>query len=217
MMPRWEIVDLDAGAEDVAAARTVLAPDELARAARFLREEDRRRFAMARSALRRTLAREMGADPRAIAFRYGPNGKPSLEGNELRFNLSHAGGRALIAWTDGGEIGVDIENVRPVRFGEKIARRYFSDDERRAFGGISDARWNETFFRCWTRKEAFIKAIGDGLSYPLRSFDVPMGVRVADGSIRADGARRWRLDSIDAGPGFVAAIVTEREGSRGSS
>ena len=215
MATQWTIVDLGAGDEEIEAARSLLAPDELRRAARFLREVDRRHFVAARAALRRTLAKALGGDARDVAFRYGRHGKPSLAGTDgtIRFNLSHAGGRALIAWTRGIEIGVDIENVRAVRYGGKIARRYFSDDEQRAFAGLADERWNEAFFRCWTRKEAFIKAVGDGLSYPLRTFTVPMEPTVAAGDIRVDGAgassTAWKLDTVDAGSGFVAAIVTE--------
>jgi glyoxylase-like metal-dependent hydrolase (beta-lactamase superfamily II) len=164
------------------------------------------------------------ADPRG-AFVYGAHGKPALAppqaSSGLRFNLSHAAGRGLIGWAHGREIGVDVELVRPVRFGAKIARRYFSDDEQGAFAGVSGAAWDETFFRCWTRKEAFIKAVGDGLAHPLRSFSVPMSPVVTDESVLVHGdeaaSKRWRIASIDAGPGFLGAIVTEREGARASS
>src|SRR5262245_7769558 len=110
---RWQLFDLDVQDDEVEAGRSVLSPDALARAARFLRDVDRRHFIVARSSLRRTLARETGSDPRTIAFRYGAHGKPSLDGEGPSFNLSHAGGRALIAWTHEGEVGADIENVRP--------------------------------------------------------------------------------------------------------
>jgi 4'-phosphopantetheinyl transferase len=175
--------------------------------------------------LRGVLGAALGIPPERVAFVYGAHGKPALAppqaSSGLRFNLSHAAGRGLIGWAHGREIGVDVELVRPVRFGAKIARRYFSDDEQGAFAGVSGAAWDETFFRCWTRKEAFIKAVGDGLAHPLRSFSVPMSPVVTDESVLVHGdeaaSKRWRIASIDAGPGFLGAIVTEREGARASS
>lgn len=207
-----EIVDLDVGAAALDALALTLSENERKRAARFLRDEDRRRFVAARGALRKILGGVIGLAPERVAFVYGPHGKPALSGGDVRFNLSHTAGRALIAWTRGAEIGVDIEAVRPLRFGARIARRYFSEDEQAALAGITDASWEEGFFRCWTRKEAFIKAVGDGLSHPLRTFTVPLDRVVSDEPVRVAGDDRvlWQVSTVDAGPGFLAAIVTER-------
>jgi len=208
-----EIVDLDV---EVANARASLHADELKRASRFLRDEDRRRFVVARSRLREILGGLLGIAPERVAFAYGAYGKPALAPAQaesgLRFNLSHSADRALVAWTHDGEIGSDLERVRAVRFGAKIARRYFSDDEQEAFRGLSGPAWDAAFFRCWTRKEAFIKAVGDGLSHPLRSFTVPMTETVREQPVAAG----WQVSTVDAGPGYLAAVVTEREGSRAS-
>jgi 4'-phosphopantetheinyl transferase len=212
-----EVAELDLGAEAIARSRAVLAADESARAARFLRDQDRLRFVAARAMLRGVLGRALGIAPATVAFVYGPHGKPALapplSESGVRFNLSHSGGRALVAWTVGREVGADLELVRPVRYGVKIARRFFSDDEQAAFVAVEPLLWDETFFRCWTRKEAFIKAIGDGLSYPLQSFSVSMTIAPARAGVRVDGdehaVHRWRLSAVDAGPGFLAAVVVE--------
>jgi len=215
-----EVAELDVSVEGIAHGRALLAGDELRRAERFLRDVDRNRFVAARAMLRGILGRALGVTPESVAFVYGTHGKPALapplDESGLRFNLSHSAGKALMAWTDGAEIGADLELVRPVRYGVKIARRFFSDDEQAAFAGLEEALWDETFFRCWTRKEAFIKAIGDGLSYPLRSFSVPMAAAASREPVRVGGdpmgAGRWFLSTVDAGAGFLAAVVWERRG-----
>jgi 4'-phosphopantetheinyl transferase len=212
-----EAAELDVGEAALERCRGVLAADELKRAARFLRDEDRNRFVAARAMLRGILGRALGVPPESVVFAYGPHGKPALAPplavSGIRFNLSHSGGRALVAWTVGAELGADLERVRPVRYGERIARRFFSDDEQAALAGADATRWDETFFRCWTRKEAFIKAIGDGLSYPLQSFSVPMAAGASRELVRVHGdeaaSRRWSLSTVDAGPGFLAAVVSE--------
>ena len=212
--------ELDLPDDALEDARSVLSDDERKRAARFLRHGDRVRFIAARCLLRRTLAEALDARPERLAFAYGAHGKPALaasfDASGLRFNLSHSGGRALLAVARGRDVGVDLERIRPVRFGPKIARRFFSDGEQRTLDGFTGSAWDEEFFRCWTRKEAFIKAVGDGLSFPLKSFSVPMAreaeaeaVQVHDGSRTS---RRWILSAVDAGPGFLAAIVAERGG-----
>lgn len=213
-----EFGELDLPDDAIENARGVLSDDERRRADRFLREEDRTRFIAARALLRRTLAEALGERPERLAFAYGAHGKPALaapfDASGLRFNLSHSAGRALLAVARDCEVGVDLERIRPVRFGAKIARRFFSDGEQHALDGVAGSAWNEGFFRCWTRKEAFIKAVGDGLSFPLKSFSVPMGREVRDQAVQVHDSsgtsRRWILSSVDAGPGFLAAIVAER-------
>ena len=213
-----EVGELDLPPSELEQARSVLSARERERAARFLRDEDRARFIAARAMLRHALARELGVPPAQLEFVYGGHGKPALAApfgdGGLRFNLSHSAGRALLAFAYGRELGVDLEKVRPVRFGAKIARRFFTEEEQRALDGLTAAAWDEGFFRCWTRKEAFIKAVGDGLSYPLKSFSVPMGPAAMDEDVRVHGAqaaqRLWSVSVVDAGPGFLGAIVAER-------
>ena len=215
-----EFGELDLAAEALDEARSVLSDDERKRADRFLREVDRTRFAAARSLLRRTLAGVLETRPERLTFTYGAHGKPALgppfAARGVRFNLSHSAGRALIAVARDREVGVDLERIRPVRFGAKIARRFFSEREQYALDGLTGSAWDEGFFRCWTRKEAFIKAVGDGLTFPLKSFSVPMtreaeneAVQIHEGS---PTSRHWILSALEACPGFLAAIVVERRG-----
>jgi 4'-phosphopantetheinyl transferase len=212
-----EVVDLDVPEASLREARRLLSDKETKRSARFLRDEDRTRFVAARSFLRRTLGKQLGIPAEKVEFAYGAHGKPGLaapfSASDLRFNLSHSAGRAVLAWTKGREVGVDLEKLRSVKYGVKISQRYFTDEERAVFDGIDGPAWDEAFFRCWTRKEAFIKAVGNGLSYPLRSFSVPTGATVAEAPVHvhADGPEiRWLASSIDVGPGFLGAFVVAR-------
>jgi 4'-phosphopantetheinyl transferase len=213
---------LEAGAVHVYAARldaataaalaSSLSADERTRAERFHFERDRTRFGAARGLLRSLLGRSLGLPPSELRFTYGRRGKPSLpNAGELRFNVSHSGGRGLFALTRVGEVGVDVEQERPLQDLEQIVARYFSARESDALLALPEAERGPAFFRCWTRKEAFIKATGDGLSRPLDAFDVAFGrdeparlLRVA-GEPEAPG--RFRLEALDAGPGFAAALA----------
>lgn len=205
-MVRYGWADLDLSPAEIEAAYAILSPDERTRADRFVFEKHRRRFIAARARLRAVLGSFLGTDPRAIAFRYGAKGKPELaapfEDRGLRFNLSHSEDRALVALAEGRELGADVEAVRAVRHGPAVARRFFSEEEQRGLAGLHGGAWDEAFFRCWTRKEAVIKAIGDGLSYPLRSF-----------STVGDAVGPWRLHDLDAGRGFQAALAVEGAGA----
>jgi len=173
---------------------TTLAPDELQRAARYRRRRDRQRFVARRAALRATLGRGLGRHPAALRFRYGPAGKPRLEdAPALHFNCAHSDGLALIATAE-TEIGVDLERVVDVPELEAIAARFFSPAERAAIDDI------EAFYRCWVRKEAYLKARGTGLSASTRAFSVDVA---ADATTRI-GA--WTVAPVCAPSGFVAAL-----------
>jgi 4'-phosphopantetheinyl transferase len=196
---------LGAGEPELRAMSALLHADERARAARFRFERDRRRFVVARARLRQILGAYLGRPPDALTFDYGPRGKPSLPG--IDFNLAHSHELALLAVMRGGGLGVDVEEVRldvPV---EDVARYYFSAAERSALRGLADERQKRAFFDCWTRKEAYLKAIGEGLWLPLDSFTVSVDgpaalIEVRD---RPDEAARWWLESVDAGDGYAAA------------
>lgn len=210
------VADLDVSPDAVREARRLLSDDERGRADRFVFERDRSRFVAARALLRTLLGRILSRPAASLEFTYGAHGKPALgpalAGSGLRFNLSHSDGRALVAWTHGAAVGADLERVRPVAYGDAIARRFFSDDEQASLAGVEGAAWDAAFFRCWTRKEAFVKAIGDGLHHPLRSFTVPVADVAAQTRIVLHDAPSespaWTLDAVDAGPGFVAAVVS---------
>jgi 4'-phosphopantetheinyl transferase len=211
------VAELDVSPGAARDARRLLSDDERARADRFVFELDRKRFVAARALLRTLLGRILSLPPASLEFTYGSHGKPALgpalAGSGVRFNLSHSDGRALVAWTLDATVGADLERVRPVAYGGAVARRFFSSDEQASLAGLEGPAWDEAFFRCWTRKEAFVKAIGDGLHLPLRSFSVPVGEPAARARIFVHDAPAeapaWTLDPVPAGPGFVAAVVSE--------
>ena len=193
----------------------LLDDSERARAERFLFDEDRRRFVASHAALRVALGNATERDPRSLRFVTGPHGKPSLAepASGIQFNLSHSGARALIAIAVGRRVGVDIERDRGVDE-LALASRFFSEAEAAAIAGTPPANRRAAFFRIWTRKEAFVKAIGDGLTHPLASFHVNGAddnsldqslVACADRSAIA----RWRVVPLAADDGYTAALAAE--------
>jgi 4'-phosphopantetheinyl transferase len=199
--------------------REPLSTDERERGRRFHFERDRRRFVTARGLLRRLLGHYLGLDPSRLRFGYGPRGKPFLAGeDELRFNVSHSGGLALLAFARGREVGVDVERERPVPEAEDIARRYFSAWEERELRLLTEGERRAAFFRCWTRKEAFIKATGDGLSRPLDAFDVTLAPGEPARLVRVEGepeaAFRFWLEDVSPAPGFAGALAVEGREAR---
>jgi 4'-phosphopantetheinyl transferase len=199
-----------------------LAADERARADRFRFEHLRRHFIAARGILRALLARYLDRDPRAIAFSYGPQGKPDLavpDGDPaLRFNLSHAHGLALYGFTRGREIGIDVEQIRPGVAQEAIAEHFFSPYETATLRALPVPLQGGAFFACWTRKEAYLKARGGGLSLDLAAFDVTLAPDLPAALLqtRDDPAQlaRWTLTALDLGPGYAGALVVEGGGWR---
>jgi 4'-phosphopantetheinyl transferase len=222
-----EIVSVRLDAE-VAAMRELeqcLSDEERARAGRFVFERDRRRFIVGRARLRHLLATRLGVQPDAVEFVYGPRGKPGLSRRfsdiDLRFNVSHSDGVAVYAFSRGREIGVDVEAIRELCDADEIAARFFSCRENEAYRALEPDDRAQGFFNCWTRKEAFIKALGDGLYYPLDLFDVSLALdeparilRVGD----VPGDRcGWLLCSFVPLPGYVGSVVIESPARHGES
>jgi 4'-phosphopantetheinyl transferase len=195
----------------VAELNTLLSADEIERARLFYFARDRRNFAVARGAMRQILSRYLGADPRRLTFTKGPFGKPSLRDPKLRFNLSHSGGWALLAVASGREVGVDIEEIRAIDDAVTIAARYFSPAESRKLREVLGSAVGEVaFFNCWTRKEAFIKAIGHGLSHPLDTFEVTfLPNEEVELRLDAGAARQWLLSVLHVSAHYSAALVVE--------
>ena len=193
--------------------RRTLEAGELERAGRFHFDKDRRHFIVARGFLRSVVARYLGSQPEALRFEYGAYGKPAL-GTEhtLRFNLSHSNEVALLAVSLDAEIGVDVEHIRADFASEDIARRYFSRAEVEVFNALPPEERVAAFFRCWTRKEAYIKAIGKGFSQALSAFDVTLAPGMAPALLRAedDDASRWWMSDIEVGEGYAGALIVER-------
>lgn len=197
----------------------VLSATELARAARFATATLRRRFIASREALRRILARYADADPTALDFASGPWGKPVLvapaAAASLSFNLSHSADRMVCAVTAERRVGIDIEQARPDVDVVALAHRYFSAKEIAALMRLDAADRRRGFFAGWTRKEAFIKAIGKGLSMPLGAFSVSLDSDAAvllDVEGEPDEAARWTMESVEPGSEFMGALVVEGDG-----
>lgn len=191
-------------------AERVLSPDEHDRAARFALPHLRSRWVAARAALRAILGSYLDRPAASLVFAIGPRGKPSLEG-PLHFNLAHSGDLALVAVTSAGPIGVDLERVRPVHEAEAIARRFFSPEECADLAAVSHTDRDYAFLSCWTRKEALLKASGEGLALPLDRFRVSLtpGTPARLLSVGGDeaAAAAWWLAHLDPAPGFVGAVA----------
>jgi len=193
----------------------ILDDEERARANRFHFEKHRRRFLVGRAFLRTLLARYLNAQPDGLRFSYTDYGKPALDGehrnSSLRFNASHSHELAVYAFVLDHDIGVDVEYIKPDFATEDIALRYFSRNEVETFTKLAKEEQPPAFFRCWTRKEAYIKAIGEGLSHPLDEFDVTFapGEAAALLSVQRDpeAARRWSMFDLDVGEEYAAAVA----------
>lgn len=196
--------------------RESLQPDERERAERFYFAEHRRRFIARRRILRYILGRYLGQDPAELRFEYGPRGKPALSGRPLYFNLSHSEEMALFAVTRHREVGVDIEHIQPRINPAEIAKHSFSAAEKAELNSLPPDQQLIAFFNGWTRKEAYIKARGEGLALPLPEFDVSLGHPAALLATRDDPqeAARWTMIALDPGPGYAAALVVEGDGWR---
>ena len=212
---------LHGSAITIRAAAEVLSTDERRRAARFAFESDRSRFVMARATLRRLLATRVKAEPEQIEFTYGEQGKPALGGAfadaNIFFNVAHCDDFALYAFSNDGEIGIDVEAVRWFADADEIASRMFSPAENEAYGQLASHEKTVGFYNCWTRKEAFVKALGNGLSRSLDSFDVTLAPAEPAKILRVESTPGdecgWTIESFNPAPGFVAAVVTENHGS----
>jgi 4'-phosphopantetheinyl transferase len=207
-------VDLEATRSDESRWHKLLSPDESARAARYHFAADRQRYVASRAWLRTILASYLATDAQRLSFSYSKKEKPSLghpyATSGIMFNVSHSADIALFAFTRRREIGVDVEKIRHDFDLEGISRRFFSTGEQSQLSTLPEADKAAAFFRCWTRKEAYIKATGDGLSLPLSQFDVSLapGGKNALLATRPDEseAGRWLLHEVPAGPGYVAAL-----------
>lgn len=209
------VAALDVTAEAVHRLALLLSEDERQRAGRFAFEKGWRRFVVARGRLRELLAQRLDVRPEAIEFTYGRRGKPALAqslcSDGLHFNVAHSGELAVYAFGRGGEVGVDVEAVRILPDADAIAARFFSPREREAYAALDSCHKPAGFFNCWTRKEAYIKALGDGLFHPLEGFDVSLApgepariLRIAD----TPGDRcGWRLAGFIPAPGYIGALV----------
>ena len=189
-------------------AQALLSDDERARQRSFVSPELRRRFGAARAGLRTLLGRHLDLDPRRLAFSANNFGKPRLAGDsQIHFNLSHCEERAVLAISDTAEVGIDLERERPIEHID-LAKRYFHPNEVTAITASPDeAEQRRAFFLVWTLKEAVVKALGTGLSTPLDSFEVAIGVSMPRLAIAPEGApRTWWLHAAMA-EGYCCALA----------
>jgi 4'-phosphopantetheinyl transferase len=213
---------LERGEVNLSYLRQLLSPDENARAERFRFEKDRRHFVAGRGLLRVVLGLYLSREPAGLSFVYGPHGKPALANapgpGAVCFNLSHSRGLALYAVTRGRRLGVDVEGATRPLGHEEIAERFFSPREREALQHLPAGLRAGAFFACWTRKEAYLKAHGGGLTVALDSFDVSLAPGEPARLLATHGdpleAGRWSLRQLDPGPGYVGALAVEGHGWR---
>jgi 4'-phosphopantetheinyl transferase len=215
----WQI-DLAAVAPAEKRWQKTLSTDEQARAARFHFERDRQHFTATRALLRTLLAGYVGAQPADLVFRYSEKEKPSLDPqashDPVEFNVSHSGTAALLAFARGRALGVDIEIIREDFDPAALAHRFFSKHEQSQLAALDPSEKYSGFFRCWTRKEAYIKAVGTGLSLPLDQFDVSLrpGDKQALLATRpeASDAAEWSLGEVPVVDGYIGALCVRGHG-----
>jgi 4'-phosphopantetheinyl transferase len=220
--PDVEIISvyLDAPADVSAALWQLLSRDERQRADRFRYLEHRRRYIVARASLRQLLAERLHIAPWAVELIETSYGKPRLasvhDSAGLEFNLSHSGVLAVYALTSGRAVGVDVELIRPIPDADELAKCFFSSKETAALSAFPLDRHSLAFLACWTRKEAFIKALGLGLSCPLDAFDVTIDpdapARITRIEARFGKVTNWRVQAFTPYPSYIAAVVYRADG-----
>jgi 4'-phosphopantetheinyl transferase len=191
----------------------LLAPDEQQKAARFHFEKDRDHYGAARGLLRLILSSYLSEDPKNLRFTYNPYGKPSLDSELLQFNVSHSHGMALYAVAQSGQVGIDLEYMRTNFKWRQIVEQYFSTQELKALNQLPKSQQCRAFFDGWTRKEAYIKAKGQGLSIPLNQFDVSLSPVEPAALLHTqwdfDEAAQWTLYALDPGEEYAGAIAIQ--------
>ena len=198
-------------------ARSILSSDELNRANRFHFEKDRMHFVRCRSVLRILLGRYLAIPAEEVCFEYHPSGKPEVADQQnprrLRFNVSHSNGLALIAVSAGRRLGVDIEMIRAEVDTLTLAEQFFSLGERASLRSLPNQLRVPAFFACWTRKESFLKATGEGLSFPLADFSVTpypdLNPRVEEIRGDTEAGKRWLLVDLSVVDCYRATLAVE--------
>lgn len=190
---------------------SLLSPDELARAASFRFEHLRSFFVFCRASLRRILGQYLATDPATLMFQYGFAGKPVLrDAPHLAFNASHSGDVFVCAVSRDRDLGIDVEQIRPMPDWKSVSRHFFSPSEQRHLAQLPGDARETAFFECWTRKEAIIKTTGEGVNRPLDSFEVAFGPGVAARLLRLDQdcAPPWQVLSFEPATGYIAAVAS---------
>ncbi len=211
-------VDLDVDERRVMAMRHLLTPDEVARADRYKFDRHRRRFTMARAILRTQLGHYLNKAPKSVVIQTTSFGKPFVDqpfaSNAVRFNVSHSHELALIAFTQDAPIGVDLEWRYISVDHMSIANKYFSAEEVRQYVALPPEQQEIAFYNCWTRKEAYIKAIGEGLSHPLDDFIVAFlpgePARLVSDRSDPDAPKIWQFAALNLHEDYASAICVKK-------
>ncbi|MDX6306548.1 MAG: 4-phosphopantetheinyl transferase [Blastocatellia bacterium] len=201
--------------------KELLSPDERARAERFRFDKDRNQFIESRAALRLLLSQYLNVSPTVLTFSKTAHGKPALANGQshsgLHFNLSRRDGLALVAIARNREIGIDVELIQAGLPFFEIANVSFSENELAILQSLPESQQAAGFYNCWTRKEAYVKARGEGFSFPLKQFDVSLTPGAAAKLLEVRGCNtevdRWTLQELSAGDGYVAALMFEGPGA----
>jgi 4'-phosphopantetheinyl transferase len=206
----WQI-PLDRSEQHRSVLRQHLSNDERARADRFHFDIHRAQFIVGRGCLRTVLGGYLRIEPQQLTFAYGNRGKPGLLDQSLCFNLAHSGGLGVLAVTRLREVGIDIEQIRPLENWDGIARSNFSVVECAAIHALSADMHLHAFFTCWTQKEAYVKATGDGIMVPLDRFDVSVAPGSQPGLLRVEGnpdeTKRWQFHRLPLPPDYVGVVA----------
>jgi len=213
-------VSLDVDESFLDSVKRTLSEEELEKASRMRIEKPRKYYMASRGLLRQILAAYVKQAPGLLEFEYGPNGKPTLSENSnnmgITFNVSHSHGLALCCVTRKREIGADIEKMRDDMQLADISKRFFSSREHEELVKLPVEHQKRGFFNCWTRKEAYLKATGQGLTFPLSHFDMSLtpGEPAAMIAHQSDPGQisLWSIVDLDVGPDYAAAIAVEGKG-----
>lgn len=210
-------VTLDQPAAVISQLTRLLSLEEKKRAKRFVFEKHRQNFTVSRGLLRLILSHYLDVAPERLEFEYLPQGKPILAKPSglysLNFNLSHSGGIVLYAIAKGRALGIDVELVRSFKDMDSVAKRFFSPSEYSHYSVLAPLDKPIGFFNCWTRKEAYLKALGDGLVHPLDQFAVTLApsqpAKLLEAENDLEAVYRWSLVNLIPAPGYAAALAVD--------
>jgi len=210
----WKL-NLDSSKDKLIVLWNILSSDEKDRANKFYFEKDRVHFVKCRASLRNLLGNYLGLKPAELQFEYTEYGKPYLSDSTLQFNVSHSNNKGLIAFSLENEIGVDIELInREIKI-EELANRFFSENEANIIMSLNENIRHRSFFKCWTRKEAFIKAQGEGLNIPLDKFEMSIldtdEVKMRSIEWKNEKIDDWTLVSFDVDDDYIGALVLKNK------
>jgi 4'-phosphopantetheinyl transferase len=210
--------NLDKSPAEINNFKKLMSVDELQKAARFKFDIDRNNYITGRGFLRTILSQYLNTSPEDIMFSYAEKGKPYVKDIEIKFNLSHSKNYAVYAIALNTEVGIDIEYLKNIPDAYDISERFFSEEEREELKKMNEDRISLAFLNCWTRKEAFIKAVGEGLSYPLADFSVSISPGSEPGILwikkNINEVKEWTLYNIKTDQSYISSVAVKSTGKK---